>query len=219
VKPNYAIKSIAEQALRSNQTVVPQRLIAALGVTMLRVAIALLLVLGSPLAQANGGAPLLLVFNGMAFFYGSALIVIAEWLVYWRLGGIPARAAAWDSIVVNVYSTIVIGLGFPCLVAAVGATGGFIPGVDSDLFFAFGTWYFEGLSYPRLTLGFTLFWMLATYILTVWLEANILRSRWKRRHETPRGSPSALIWQANTLTYAALIAYSLYMLFFNWKLA
>jgi len=31
-KSNYAIKPIAEQALRSNQTIVPQRLIAALEV-------------------------------------------------------------------------------------------------------------------------------------------------------------------------------------------
>ena len=33
-KPNYAFKPIAEQALSSNQTVVPQRLNAALGVEL-----------------------------------------------------------------------------------------------------------------------------------------------------------------------------------------
>ena len=45
--PNYAFKPIAEQALRSNQTMVPQRLNAALGITfMLKVLLTSVLLFG-----------------------------------------------------------------------------------------------------------------------------------------------------------------------------
>ncbi len=166
----------------------------------------LLLLLFPTAALANAGAPLLLVVNGLVFLYGMVLIVLAEWGLYVRLAKLPAREAFWDALTANLVSTVVIGFGFPLLIAALGMWGESLPKPAGQILLAAGTWVFDRIRYPRLTFLFTAFWLCVTYVLTVYCEAWFLSRRWRARGVTPPISPLALNWRSNTITYLGLLA-------------
>jgi hypothetical protein len=110
---------------------------------------------------------------------------------------------------VNIYSTVVIGLGFPLVVAAIGGVGSLLPGAVGQFFSAAGTWVYEGIAYPTLTFGFTFFWLIVTFVLTVRYEATVLEKRWKARSVKYPLSAAALSWRGNAITYGGLLLYFL----------
>jgi hypothetical protein len=161
-------------------------------------------------ALANGGGPLLLIVNGLAFLYGSVLIVLLEWAIYWWSAKVPASDAFLDALIVNLYSTVVVGLALPLGIGLVGALGALLPEPVGEFFWAFGTWIYEGVKYPKLTIAFTFLWLIVTYLLTVKYESHVLRVRWARRGLEPLISARAVSWRANSLTYAGLFAFLLF---------
>ncbi len=168
-----------------------------------------LVVLTPSIVFADGGGPLLLIFNFLAFLYGSILIILVEWFLYVRLAGVPRDLAFWDSLVTNILSTIVVGFGFPFAIGLVTWFGLFIPWGVGDVLLALGTWLYEGIKYPKLSIGMTGFWLLVTFFLTVRYETKILSKRWKKREFTGRITPEKLNWICNSITYAGLLIFFL----------
>jgi len=166
--------------------------------------LAILVLLTPVAALADGGGPLLLLLNGPAFFYGSILIVVAEWGVYYWQARIPAAEAFMDALVVNSLSTVVIGFLFPMAIAAIGMVGTLLPGRVGQLFLAVGTWIYSGSAYPRLAIGLTLMWFLISFLLTVAFETRLLSRRWASRGVAPCISARRLSWRSNVLTYTGL---------------
>ena len=157
-------------------------------------------------AYANGG-PLLLIVNGWAFLYGSVIIVLAEWGMYYWFAKVPPKEAFIDALLINLFSTVVFGLAFPVFIAAAGSVGSMLPGISGHIFSAIGTWLYDTMKYPGLAFGFTLFWLIVMFLLTVRFEAAVLAKRWKARSASFSLSPSALSWRANSLTYGALFMF------------
>lgn len=169
-----------------------------------------LMILLPSIAFADGGGPLLLIFNFLAFMYGSILIILVEWFLYTRLASVPRGLAFWDSLVANLLSTLVIGIGFPFVIGLISWIGLFIPswGVG-DVLLALGTWVYEGIKYPKLSMTMTAFWLVVTYFLTVWYEVKIIRKRWDKRGFTGKIDPVKLSWYCNSITYAGLFIFFL----------
>lgn len=157
-------------------------------------------------ARADGGGPLLLIINGLAFLYGGILIVLVEWLIYVRCAGIEKMRALWDSLIVNVVSTAAVGFGLPLAVAAVsGVAGVALPRSIGSYASALGTWIYEGASFPKLTFASTAFWWIVTFFLTVYAEKKVLQKLWRRRQFSPAISAAALSWKSNLVTYSGLL--------------
>lgn len=168
-----------------------------------------LMLLTPSIALADGGGPLLLIFNFLAFLYGSILIILVEWLLYARLASVPRNLAFRDALITNVLSTIVVGFGFPFAIGLVTWLGLFIPWGVGDVLLALGTWVYEGIKYPKLSMSMTGFWLLVTFFLTVRYETKILRKRWENRGFTGRMTPEKLNWICNSITYAGLLIFFL----------
>lgn len=157
-------------------------------------------------ARADGGGPLLLIINGLAFIYGGILIVLVEWLIYVRYARIEKKRALWDSLIVNAVSAVTVGFGLPLAVAAVsGLAGVALPRTIGSYAAALGTWIYEGVSFPRLTFASTAFWWVVTFFLTVYVEKLVLQKLWRRRQFSPAISASALSWKSNLVTYSGLL--------------
>lgn len=160
-------------------------------------------------AQATGGGPLLLIVNGLAFLYGSVLIILVESAIYWSIAGLPIKDAFRDSLMVTLYSTVVVGIGVPIVIALVGGAGSFLSGTTGQFFSAMGTWVYEGNEFLNLTFAFTGFWLLVTFYMTVRFEAAVLAKRWNARALQAPMSAGAISWRANSITYAGLAAFLL----------
>jgi hypothetical protein len=171
--------------------------------------IAALMFLLPTVSYADGGAPLLLIFNFVTFLYGSVAIILAEWLIYIFLASVPRGDAFWDAVVANLASTVLIGFGFPLAIGIVGYLGSSLPYGIGDIFLVVGTWVYENIKHPKLTKAMTLFWMAVTFLLTVLFEARILRKRWNERGFTGTISVNKLSWYSNGVTYIGIFIYFL----------
>ncbi len=134
-------------------------------------------------ALANGGGPLLLYWNFFAFVFGSVLIVLIEAYVYGSKGEISKMNALKDSFIANVWSTVLIGIGVPLVVAAItGILSEALPS-QQGYYLAIGTWLFERVQYPEWSVAFMCFWLVVSYLLTIQLEHYVLYKRWVKRGE------------------------------------
>lgn len=174
--------------------------------SVLRLVLPVLFLLLPGTARADGGGPLLLIISGLAFLYGGILIILAEWLIYIRYAKIGKVRALWDSLIVNIVSTVTVGFGLPLLIAAVSwAAGAALPGSIGSYAAALGTWLYEGVPFPRLTFASTAFWWVITFFLTVYAEKIVLQKLWQRRQFSPAISAAALSWKSNLVTYSGLL--------------
>ena len=177
-----------------------------LTMSVLRLVLPVLFLLLPGTARADGGGPLLLIISGLAFLYGGILIILAEWLIYIRYAKIGKVRALWDSLIVNIVSTVTVGFGLPLLIAAVSwAAGAALPGSIGSYAAALGTWLYEGVPFPRLTFASTAFWWVITFFLTVYAEKIVLQKLWQRRQFSPAISAAALSWKSNLVTYSGLL--------------
>ncbi len=168
---------------------------------------ALFLVALGPLS-ANGGAPLLLVSNGMAFLYGGVLIVGVEAILYARLGNLDTYGALIHAFAVNAQSTILVGLGLPIALGIASLLAAWaLPDNADATAMALGTWVYGSLQHPRLTFGATCLWLLVTFVLTVYLEAWSLRRRLAAADETMAIQPLTMSWLGNSLTYTGIAVF------------
>lgn len=158
-------------------------------------------------AYADGGGPLLLIINGLAFLYGGIIIVLVEWLIYILWAKIPKRDAFFDALTANLISTVLIGFGVPFLVAALSfGVGAILPTTISAYALALGTWAYEGVIFPNVMFASTFFWWVVTFFLTVYVEKKVLQHRWKSRQFVAAKSARSLSWVSNTITYLGLLA-------------
>jgi hypothetical protein len=158
------------------------------------------------IALADGGGPLLLIINGMAFHYGGILIIATEWFIYFQWAKIPKYEAFWDALLVNLISTLLVGFGVPLLIALISVgVGAILPNTINSYALALGTWVWEGLPFPKVMWASTIFWWIITFILTVIVERKTLERRWISRNYKPVISARNLSWRSNGLTYFGLL--------------
>ncbi len=160
-------------------------------------------------AFADGGGPLLLIFNFLAFLYGSILIILVEWFLYVRLAAVPRELAFFDALVTNILSTLVVGFGFPFVIGFIGYLGSVVSPEVGEVSMALGTWVYENMKYPKLSFSMTALWLIVTFFLTVRYEAKIIRNRWAGREFTGKIRPEKLSWYCNSITYAGLFIFFL----------
>jgi len=172
--------------------------------TRLLTATAFLLLVSSS-ARADGGGPLLLIINGMAFAFGFVAIVAVEWVLLVTWTSLPTRAAFIDSAFVNTVSTAIVGFGVPILVAVVSALVS-MPFPDPVMSFALalGTWVFDNMKFPKVMYASLIFWWIVTFVLTVKLEAWLLERRWRKREFISPMPPGRVSLRINTVTYVGL---------------
>jgi hypothetical protein len=165
-----------------------------------------------PLASfANGGGPLLLFISGSAFLVGQIWILGSETFVYCKSTDLDVWSAFQQVFVVNLASTIVVGIGLPFILAAITAAGMFLPEPLSDYASLLGTWAYEGIPYPNLLAPYTLVWLLITFWLTVLYERWHLSKIWAKSSYTPSIAISVLMFRAHIVSYTGLVLIILYM--------
>lgn len=128
---------------------------------------------------ADGGGPVLLIFNGIMFTIGQIWILTAEF-VYLKIllkGQKNFLIIKW-TILINLISTLLSGLLIPFLLAAFGFIGVMQPfnsNTLNNLILALGTWI-AGSNFQFTIISFliTLLGFIATYFLTVFIEYKFL---------------------------------------------
>ena len=119
------------------------------------------------------------------------------------------KESLFQVIGVNVISTIVVGLGFPLILAIIGGIGSFLPEPVGPYFFLLGTWVVDKVPYDIKLLPYVMgIGFLATYFLTVYFEAWCLEKYWNRKKIETAITARNLSWYANTFSYTGLILIS-----------
>ena len=170
----------------------------------------LALALVSSSARADGGAPLLLFINVPVFVIGFVWIILAEFVVYRRLiPTLAAKDALYDVAIVNLASTLAIGIGIPICLALVGLLGGLLPGTFGGILAAAGTWL-GNYSQARWAFLFTALWVPVSFVATVYFEAWCFKQRWKRR-PFMRTDANQVSWKLNAVSYTGLVVIGVLM--------
>jgi hypothetical protein len=169
-------------------------------------------------AWADGGAPLLLLAGPAVFVLGQVWIVLAEAITLRVVvRGLTWQAVFGDVVMANLRSLLLIGLLLPVAVSGAGWLLGAALGYG--LYLAgwgeagsmLGTvaalatgWVYDSPLVVK-TLPYVLTgWFLVSFILTVKVEADVLRRRWEARGERPSVTPRRASWMVNSVSYAGL---------------
>lgn len=172
----------------------------------------LIICLGYPAVSfANGGGPLLLFISGSAFIFGQVWILVSETYFYTKLVKLEVVPAFKQVFVVNLVSTIVVGLGFPFLLAVLTAFGMVLPEPYNDYMSILGTWIYDKAPYIDILPHITIFWLLITFILTILCERWVLLRLWGKAEFKSPIHVNSLMWRVHLVSYAGLIAIILYM--------
>jgi hypothetical protein len=168
-------------------------------------------------AYANGGGPLLLILNAYIFVVGQVWIAGSETYVYKRNANLSLKESLKEVVLINLISTVVVGLGFPFILAVIGGIGSFLPEPIGPLFFLLGTWIVDKVPYDINLLPYVMaVGFVATYFLTVFFESWCLNKYWKRKKIETTITAKKLSWYANSVSYGGLVAISgIYYLFTN----
>jgi hypothetical protein len=162
------------------------------------------------LAYANGGGPLLLIINVSTFLFGSLWIIGIEGLLYKKIAKLTIKESFFEALIINLISTIVIGIGFPLILAIIGYAGSMLPKPFNNYFLLLGTWVFEGIQYKGnsllivVVLGFII-----TYLLTVPFEAWCLKKYWNKKQIKVEITANKLSWICNSISYVGLATIAL----------
>ena len=175
----------------------------------LKLLILFIIILLPSTAYANGGGPLLLFLNAGIFIVGQVWIIGAETYVYMNKAKLSRKESLFQVVGVNLISTIVVGLGFPFMLAVIGGIGSFLPEPVGPYFFLLGTWVVDKVPYDIELLPYVMgIGFLVTYFLTVYFEAWCLETYWNRRKIETAITAKNLSWYANTFSYIGLIIVS-----------
>lgn len=150
-----------------------------------------------------------MLLNTGIFTIGQIWIIGAETYVYKCKAELSAKESLFQVIGINLISTIVVGLGFPLVLAIIGGIGSFLPEPVGPYFFLIGTWVFDKVPYKIELLPYVMsIGFIATYFLTVRFEAWCLDKYWSRKKIKAAITAKKLSWYANTYSYAGLIIIS-----------
>lgn len=136
---------------------------------------------------ADGGGPILLIFNAYAFVIGQVWILLTEFIYLLKIlmpDSLSKKEIFKITFVMNILSTLVGALLFPFLLALVT-----LPGVVymhtkwGGLLMALGTWIAGDHSpYPQVAIGATVVGFIVTFILTVYIEHKYLKRLSLKKH-------------------------------------
>ncbi len=159
---------------------------------------------------ANGGGPLLLFVSFFTFVYGQVWILASETYIYKRLLTLDLRTSFKQVFIVNLVSTIVVGLGFPFLLAVATGLGMGLPEPYGGYFSILGTWVYERAPHVKLLPYFSIFWLVVTLFLTVICERWVLLRIWTKNNYKPPISINTLMWRTHLVSYSGLFVIILY---------
>ena len=165
----------------------------------------LLLILWPIVTYANGGGPLLLFISGGVFIFGQVWILFIETLLLKRVSGLSTKSTFLHVFFANLVSTIIVGLGFPIILAVISAFGMALPQPYGGYSSAAGTWIYESAPYIKYLGYISIAWLLVTFILTVYCEKTFYKWYWRKVGFTPRFSINKFIWQAHIASYSGLL--------------
>jgi hypothetical protein len=158
-------------------------------------------------AYADGGGPLLLLFNLPLFTVGQLWIVGVEWLLLRTRITVPGSTLLWWVVAANLLSAAICAFGLPILWAALTAFASVVAG-DSELgrvLTALGTWFVGDRSpYPRLAVIAAGVGFVVTFLPTVWIELRFLRRMLEKRDQQVPGLTRCVV-VANLASYAGLV--------------
>jgi hypothetical protein len=161
-------------------------------------------------AFADGGGPLLLIFNGFLFTFGQAWILLAEFVyLAKRAPAVPKGKLAKWVLGANLVSTLGGAFLIPLLWGAVFGFLSYVgPWRDSDFggfLIAFGTWVAgDNSPYPQLAMFMSGLLFIATYFATVWIEYRLLL-RWDSAKELTTHNALRTVYTMNAISYAGLV--------------
>lgn len=172
----------------------------------------LIFLLVFPLASyANGGGPLLLCISGSVFLYGQVWILASETFIYCKCTDLDPVTAFKQVFLVNLGSTIVVGLGFSFILAIVTALAMSLPEPFKDYASLMGTWAYEGAPHTNLLGPLSLIWLTVTFILTIIYERWHLSKLWLKANYQGPITISGLMVRAHVVSYTGLLLMSIYM--------
>lgn len=157
------------------------------------------------IAYANGGGPLLLFMSGGAFIFGQVWILLVETMVLKKFSGFNTVVAFKQVLYANLLSTVIVGLGFPFLLAVITAFAMQFSQPYGGYASAIGTWAYYNAPYMQY-LGYTsLAWLLITFLLTMFCEKKFYKWYWVKIDFNPNFPVTKFIWIAHVLSYAGLL--------------
>ena len=156
-------------------------------------------------AYANGGGPLLLFISGSAFILGQVWILFIETLLLKKVSGLNVKTTFKHVFFANLVSTILIGLGFPFLLAVITAFGMALPQPYGGYASALGTWIYDSAPHMNYLGYISLAWLFVTFVLTVFCEKAFYKWYWRKIDFTPSFPINKFIWQAHAASYSGLL--------------
>jgi hypothetical protein len=164
-------------------------------------------------AYANGGGPILLYINFIAFVLGQVWILSAETFMYCKMLKIKPALAFVQVFKVNFVSTILVGLGLPLLLALITAFAMELPSPVGGVMSAFGTWIYDSAPYIDYIWYITAAWFVVTLYLTVICERWYIKKLWVKTNFTSPININTFMWQVHFVSYTGLIlAFASYLL-------
>jgi len=160
---------------------------------------------------ADGGGPILLIFNTYAFIVGQIWILLTEFLYLYRMLkpiNLKKKEIFKITFIINILSTLVGALLFPFLLALVTLPGVFYMQTKwGGLLMALGTWIAGDHSpYPEVAIGATILGLIVTYGLTVYIEYKYLKKLFIKKQIEFQGKLLKHCFIFNIISYSGLVA-------------
>lgn len=116
------------------------------------------------------GAPAFLLLSFPLFTVGLLWSMCAEGWVYHRYLACTYSSAIWLALGVNILSGLLIGVGFPFLVALAGGVGVYLNFPYGEVLITLGSWVFSDSPYRNWALMMVVPWMAVSFWLTFKFE-------------------------------------------------
>ena len=173
--------------------------------------IGFLMVCFPALAYANGGGPLLLYISGSVFIFGQIWILFIETLMFKQASGLNVKISFKHVLYANLVSTIIIGFGFPILLAVITAFAMGLPEPYGGYASALGTWIYDRAPNIKYLGYISMAWLFVTFILTVFCEKAFYKWYWRKSGFSPTFSLNQFIWQTHAASCSGLLIIVLVM--------
>jgi hypothetical protein len=167
--------------------------------------VVLMLILTPSYVYANGGAPILLYINFVAFVFGQVWILSCETYIYYKKLNIKPLVAFKQVFLVNLVSTLLVGLGLPLFLSLVTMFAMKLPNPVGGIFSIMGTWIYSSAPYIEYIFYITGIWFLITLFLTVLCERWYIKKLWVKSGFNPQVNVNSFMWQVHLVSYTGLI--------------
>jgi len=155
-------------------------------------------------SETPDGAPAFLLLSFPLFTVGLLWSMCAEGWVYRRYLACAYSYAVWLALGVNILSGLLIGVGFPFLVAIVGGIGVYLVSPYREVLTTLGSWVFSDSPYRTWALMMVVPWMCVSFWLSfkfeLWFILNKLTSV-----DLEENDLKTMCLAANIVSYGGLI--------------